>query len=63
MQYPNRITGKPGMGGHYIKKKAAYKDTWEPEWKRVERRRKEGKCLGGKYRPWERTIDMAYFSR
>ena len=51
MKYPNRITGKPGISPFYIKKKEAYKKTWEGEWDKVQRRRKnhDPLMLGGKY--------------
>jgi hypothetical protein len=42
----------------YIKKAEAYLDSWEGEWDRVQRRRKEGHPLmkGGRYREPEYDI-------
>ena len=50
-------SGKPG-NLFYIKKKLP-KDH-ESEWDRIQRRRKECKCLGGKHREWHREWDPAF---
>jgi len=39
-KYPNRITGKPGIGPFYIRKKETYSPDWVGEWDSIQQRRK-----------------------